>query len=26
MDFWRAPQTIRVPQPSVDAGQLVQIK
>ena len=26
MDRWRAPQTIRLPQPPVDAGQLVQIK
>src|SRR5271165_5278685 len=26
MDFWRAPQTIRVTQPPVDAGQLVQIE
>jgi MoaA/NifB/PqqE/SkfB family radical SAM enzyme len=26
MDFWRAPQTIRVPQSPVDAGQLVQIE
>ncbi len=26
MDHWRAPQTIRTPQPPVDAGQLVQIE
>ena len=26
MDYWRAPQTIRTPQPPVDAGQLVQIE
>ena len=26
MDFWRAPQTITAPPPSVDAGQLVQIE
>ena len=26
MDHWRAPQTIRAPQSSVDAGQLVQIE
>ena len=26
MDFWRAPQTIHTQQPSVDAGQLVQIE
>jgi len=26
MDRWRAPQTIRTPQPPVDAGQLVQIE
>jgi MoaA/NifB/PqqE/SkfB family radical SAM enzyme len=26
MDFWRAPQTFRTPQSSVDAGQLVRIE
>jgi hypothetical protein len=26
MDFWRAPQTFKTPQSSVDAGQLVQIE
>ena len=26
MDFWRAPQTIQVPQSPVNAGQLVQIE
>ncbi len=26
MDHWRAPQTLRVPQPPVDAGHLVQIE
>jgi MoaA/NifB/PqqE/SkfB family radical SAM enzyme len=26
IDHWRAPQTMKAPQPSVDAGQLVQIE